>query len=41
VAIKDKVNAMATLSVPEVTLLNAVTSDHLRGHLRGLEYIVT
>ena len=38
VSIKDKVNAMATLSVPEVTLLNAVTSDHQRGQMRGLEY---
>jgi hypothetical protein len=29
VIMKGKVNAMATLSVPEVTLLNTVTSDHL------------
>ena len=31
VSIKDKVNVTATLSVPEVTLLDAVTSDYLRG----------
>jgi len=36
-----KVTAMATLSVPEVTLLGAVTSDYPRGQLRGLEYSVT
>ena len=36
-SIKGKVNAMATLSMPEVTLLVAVTSDYLRGKRRGLE----
>jgi len=37
VSIQDKVNAISTLSVPEVTLLGAVTSDYLRRQLRGLE----
>jgi hypothetical protein len=34
-SIKDKVNAVDTFSVPEVTLLSAVTSDQLNRH--GLE----
>jgi hypothetical protein len=40
-SIKRTVNAMATLLVPEVTLLGAVTSDYLRGKLRGYEYSIT
>jgi hypothetical protein len=39
-SIKDKVKATATLPVPAVTLLGAVTSDYLREQLRGLEYSV-
>jgi len=36
-SIQDKVNAISTLSVPEVTVLGAVTSYYLRRQLRGLE----
>jgi len=36
-SIQDKVNAISTLSVPEVTLLGVVTSYYLRRQLRGLE----
>jgi hypothetical protein len=36
-SLQDKVKTIAVLSVPEVTLLGAVTSDQLRMQLRGLK----
>jgi hypothetical protein len=36
-SVQNKVKTIAVLSVPEVTLLGAVTSDQLRRQVRGLE----